>query len=61
VAHVECATSRRPRAIEIRLPHPSGLRPQGVKGGTYNAATETVRIGSFNGTADVELVFAPVP
>ena len=61
VAHVECATSRRPRAIEIRLPHPSGLRPQGVKGGTYNAATETVRIGSFNGTADVELVFAPAP
>ena len=61
VAHVECATSRRPGAIEIRLPHPSGLRPQGVKGGTYNAATETVRIGSFNGTADVELVFAPVP
>ena len=57
VAHVECRTDRRPRAIEIRLPHPAGLRPQGIKGGTYESATETVRIEPFSG----ELLFAPAP
>jgi hypothetical protein len=61
VAHVECRTNRQPRAIEIRLPHPAGLRPQGVKGGTYDRATETVRIDPFNGQAEVELVFTLVP
>jgi len=61
VAHVECRTDRRPRAIEIRLPHPAGLRPQGIKGGTYESATETVRIEPFSGEAEVELLFAPAP
>jgi hypothetical protein len=61
VARVECNTSRRPREIEIRLPHPAGLRPQSVKGGTYDRATETVRVGSFSGQAEVELDFAPGP
>jgi len=61
VAQVECKTSRMPHAIEIRLPHPLGLRPQSVKGGTYNATTETVRIDSFKGNAEVELVFAAAP
>ncbi len=59
VAHIECTSNRKPRVIEIRLPHPSGLRPQSVTGGTYDATTETVRIDSFNGTAEVELGFAP--
>ncbi len=61
VAHAVCAAGRGPRAIEIRLPHPLGLRPQSVTGGAYDAATETVRIDPFNGNADVELVFSPVP
>jgi len=61
LAHAECAAGRGPRAIAIRLPHPLGLAPQGVKGGTYDAATETVRVDPFNGKADVELVFAPAP
>jgi hypothetical protein len=61
VARVECNTNRRPRAIEIRLPHPAGLRPQSVKGGIYDRSTETVRVGSFSGQAEVELDFAPDP
>jgi len=57
-AHAECAGARRPRTVEIRLPHPLGLRPRVVKGGAYDAATETVRIEAFSGKADVELDFA---
>ncbi|MCU0786527.1 MAG: hypothetical protein MUF81_21275, partial [Verrucomicrobia bacterium] len=60
-AHIERKTDRRPRTVELRLPHPAGLRPQSIKGGTYDAATETVRIESFRGTADEELTFAPSP
>jgi hypothetical protein len=59
VARAECATEYKPRAIEIRLPHPLGLKPQSVHGGTYDAATETVRIEAFSGRAEVELLFAP--
>jgi len=59
VAHVECNSDRRPQTVQIRLPHPLGLRPLSIKGGTYDAATETVQIGCFAGKADVELEFAP--
>ena len=58
-AHVECDSDRRPQAVLVRLPHPLGLRPLGVSGGTYDAATETVRVGPFGGKADVELEFPP--
>ena len=58
-AHVECDSERRPRTVRIRLAHPSGLRPLKVGGGTYDAATETVSISPFSGTADVQLEFAP--
>jgi len=58
VARVMCNTDRRPRAVELRLPHPAGLRPTQVAGGIYDPATETVRLDPFNGRADVELVFA---
>ncbi|MEI2724084.1 MAG: hypothetical protein V9H26_11275 [Verrucomicrobiota bacterium] len=60
-AYIECKSDRQPRSVEIRLPHPAGLRPQSVKGGTYDATTETVRIESFSGTAEVELFFPPSP
>ncbi len=56
-AHVECGAGRGLHAVEIRLPHPLGLRPESVAGGAYDAETETVRIDSFAGSADVELVF----
>jgi hypothetical protein len=59
VAHAACAAGRGLRAVEIRLPHPLGLRPKVVTGGAYDAATETVRIDRFGGSADVELVFPP--
>jgi hypothetical protein len=54
-ANVECATDRKPKAVELRLPHPLGLRPAWVKGGTYDPATERVRIAPFDGRAHVEL------
>ena len=44
-----------PREIRLRLPHPAGLHPRSVTGGTYDSATETV---SFIGnTAEVVLEF----
>jgi len=58
-AHVECDTSRGPRTVRIRLPHPLGLRPLKVGGGVYDASTETVSVSPFAGRADVELEFAP--
>ena len=61
VAHVECRTDRRPRAIEVRLPHPLALKAQGVTGATYDATREMVRIENFTGTADVELAFVLPP
>lgn len=57
-AHAECAGPRRPRTVEIRLPHPLALRPREVRGGAYDPAAETVRIEDFGGRADVELDFA---
>ena len=60
-AHVECTANRRPHAVEIRLPHPLGLRPLEIRGGAYDTAAETVRIEPFNGKADVELDFAAAP
>jgi len=57
-AHAECTGPRRPRTVEIRLPHPLGLRPREVRGGAYDSAAETVRIEDFGGKADVELDFA---
>jgi len=56
-AKVECSSDHRPRTVTIRLPHPAGLRPTSVTGGTYDAVTETVRIESFGGKAQVEMKF----
>ena len=56
-ARIECRGSRRPGAVVLRLPHPDGLRPASVKGGTYDPATETVRIEPFKGTATVKVQF----
>ncbi len=56
-ATIECNSDRPPDRIQIRLPHPEGLRAKSVSGGTYDANTETVTIDSFNGYANVKLVF----
>ena len=52
---VTCAGSRHPETVEIRVPHPAGLRAKTVTAGTYDPATETVRIEHFTGSADVTL------
>lgn len=54
-AEVSCPGGRRPEAVEFRLPHPAGLRAKSVEGGSYDAATETVRIESFTGSARISL------
>ena len=52
-----CAGDRHPDTVEIRVPHPAGLRAKSVSAGTYDPATETVRIEHFTGTADIALRF----
>ncbi|MEM2941116.1 MAG: hypothetical protein QW304_06175 [Thermoproteota archaeon] len=56
-ARVECSSERQPRIVELRLPHPHGKKATGVKGGVYDAQTETVRIEPFKDKAEVELSF----
>jgi len=54
---VTCAGPRHPDTVEIRVPHPAGLRAKTVSAGTYDPATETVRIEHFTGSAEVKLQF----
>ncbi|NQU11126.1 hypothetical protein HQ590_10075 [bacterium] len=56
-ADVRCASNRRPRTVTVRLPHPEGRQPVGIEGGTWDAATETVRVTPFRGRARVVLRF----
>lgn len=56
-ATVKCMSNRGLRTVEIRLPHPLGQKAKSVKGGTYDSATETVRISRFNRQAAVILNF----
>ena len=56
-ATIECTSDRRPKRVELRLPHPGGQRPTGVEGGSYNQETESVTIEPFSGRARVVLIF----
>jgi len=56
-AVIECEGDRKPTAVELRLPHPNGLKATGVIGGKYDPAAETVRIAPFTGKAEVTLTF----
>jgi len=56
-ATIECRTNRQPTAIELRLPHPHGLKARQVRGGIYDAAQETIRIKNFKTSAKVTLTF----
>jgi hypothetical protein len=56
-AEVRCAGTRRPKTVTIRVPHPEGLRPSRVEGGSYNPASETVRLVGFKGQARVTLYY----
>jgi len=56
-AVVECNGDRKPAALELRLPHPNGLKATQVIGGKYDPTTETVRIAPFTGKSEVTLTF----
>jgi hypothetical protein len=56
-AVVECLSDRRPRRVEVRLPHPQGRKATRVKGGKYDPQTERVYIEPFNGRAEITLGF----
>ena len=56
---VEFSRDRRPKRIELRLPHPQGRKAVWVKGGTYDPQTERVAIEPFTGRAEVTLGFGP--
>ncbi|WP_256756853.1 hypothetical protein [Cohnella sp. WQ 127256] len=57
VAKVSCESHRKPESITIRLPHPGGITPTQVTGGTYSVSQEFVRIDSFTGNAEITLHF----
>jgi len=57
VAKIECPSKQQPRILELRLPHPDGVKATKVKGGTYDAQTETVKIEPFKDSAEVILEF----
>jgi hypothetical protein len=56
-AEVECRSEHKPKVVELRLPHPKGRRPILVKGGTYDAKTESIRVAPFNGRASLVLKY----
>ncbi|MBO0862343.1 MAG: hypothetical protein J2P21_28365 [Chloracidobacterium sp.] len=56
-AEVECQSDHKPKIVELRVPHPEGRKPILVKGGTYDATTETIRIAPFNGRASLVLEY----
>jgi hypothetical protein len=58
-AAIECPSDHKPKAVELRLPHPQGLRAFTVKGGTYDPKTERIRIEPFEGQANVSAIFVP--
>ncbi len=52
---VTCESSRRPDAVEIRVPHPAGLRAKAASAGTYDPETETVHLERFTGSGKITL------
>ena len=56
-ATVLCDSERRPRRVELRLPHPAGAKAKKVDGGVYDSKTEKVTIEPFGGSAEVRLDF----
>jgi len=56
-AEVTCDSERRPKKIEIRLPHPQKKRPISVTGCIYNSVLETAVVDEFKGYAKIRLVF----
>lgn len=53
-ARISCSSDRRPKRIELRIPHPSGRIPAEIEGGALSGH-ETVIIEPFQGEAAVTL------
>lgn len=60
-ATIDCSSDRRPQRVELRVPHPDGLKATWVEGGQYNADLECVIIQPFSGHAEVTVAFGPRP
>lgn len=56
-AQIACDGRGELDSVTVRLPHPDGIKPVSVKGGRYDAETESVAIRPFKGTAEVEIRF----
>ncbi|MBN1808029.1 MAG: hypothetical protein JW909_03110 [Planctomycetes bacterium] len=56
-AEFRCPGKHLPAAVTVRLPHPDGRKPLSVAGGSYDPASETVRVSPFAGKAKVFLRF----
>ena len=56
-AMVECTSDRRPKRIELHIPHPVGRKASRVRGAIYDPQKELVTIMPFNGHAEITLEF----
>ncbi|MCE5199207.1 MAG: hypothetical protein ABFD54_03190 [Armatimonadota bacterium] len=54
---IECNTDRKPKCVQIRLPHPDGCKAVRVSTGKYDPISESVIIDSFTGSIDLVLEF----
>ncbi len=52
---IDCPSAHRPRAVEVRVPHPGGIRANAASGGRYNPERETLRVEAFSGHAEIVL------
>jgi hypothetical protein len=56
-ADLICDSERSPEIVLLHLPHPEGLKPIKVIGGTYLDKKESVMIKPFNGSGTVRLIY----
>ena len=56
-AYFECKNSKKLNKVKIRVPHPKGIKPVKVEGGSYCSDTETVEIDNFKKSCSVKLFF----
>jgi hypothetical protein len=56
-ASLHCDPERKPSTVILRIPHPGGHIAKQVSLGIYDPASETVKIESFTGNAEVTLQY----
>jgi hypothetical protein len=54
---VDSPSSRLPKKLAIRLPHPNMLKASGTSAGEYCSCSETITVDHFNGSIDFEVMF----